>query len=94
MVFLLVKVCLNEHMDLVGPGPVPVQCVLAKGGDVCHVEAHGFLGESCLLGWCAAQWWVVSGGGKAWLSGGVLPGPMSGDPIPARFGRQSEVSKR
>ena len=52
---LLIEVCLNEHIDLIVPCPVPIKGVLAEGCDVGHIYPHLLLGESGLLGWCAAK---------------------------------------
>ena len=73
LVFLLVQVSLDQHVDLVVSGPVPVEGALAKRCDVGHIQPHRVLCVSCFFGWGAVEWWIVVRALGWWQGPGDLP---------------------
>ena len=59
LVFLLVQMGLDQRINLIVSGPIPVQSILPESRDVGHIQSHVVLGVSGFLWRCTVERWIV-----------------------------------
>ena len=72
-VFLLVQMGLDQHINLIVSGPIPVQGILPESRDVGYIQSHVVLGVSCFLWRCTVERWIVIRALWWWQCPGDLP---------------------